>query len=158
MLGVRPEHIRLDDTAAGAAGWWQTEYFGAHWVVDGRDARRRGKGGGTETIVSRARRNGWIASRAERIVLFDMATERLLARKRRASIGRRFCAMASLTLSALGKRFGAGARSTTSICRSPTGEFFVLLGPSGAGKTTTLRLIAGLETPDAGRSRWTVST
>ena len=33
------------------------------------------------------------------------------------------------------------------------GEFFVLLGPSGAGKTTTLRLVAGLETPDAGRVR-----
>ena len=31
------------------------------------------------------------------------------------------------------------------------GEFFVLLGPSGCGKTTTLRMIAGLETPSAGR-------
>jgi len=30
------------------------------------------------------------------------------------------------------------------------GEFFSLLGPSGCGKTTTLRLIAGFETPDAG--------
>jgi ABC-type Fe3+/spermidine/putrescine transport system ATPase subunit len=30
------------------------------------------------------------------------------------------------------------------------GEFFSLLGPSGCGKTTTLRLLAGLETPDAG--------
>lgn len=30
------------------------------------------------------------------------------------------------------------------------GEFFVLLGPTGAGKTTTLRVLAGLEKPDAG--------
>jgi spermidine/putrescine transport system ATP-binding protein len=31
------------------------------------------------------------------------------------------------------------------------GEFFSVLGPSGSGKTTTLRLIAGFETPDSGR-------
>ncbi len=31
------------------------------------------------------------------------------------------------------------------------GEFFALLGPSGCGKTSLLRLIAGFETPDAGR-------
>ena len=31
------------------------------------------------------------------------------------------------------------------------GEFFSLLGPSGCGKTTTLRMIAGFETPDEGR-------
>lgn len=31
------------------------------------------------------------------------------------------------------------------------GEFFVIVGPSGIGKTTLLRLIAGLERPDAGR-------
>src|SRR5215475_2678324 len=31
-----------------------------------------------------------------------------------------------------------------------SGTFFTLLGPSGCGKTTTLRCIAGLETPDQG--------
>ena len=33
------------------------------------------------------------------------------------------------------------------------GEFFVIVGPSGIGKTTTLRLIAGLETADHGTIR-----
>ena len=33
----------------------------------------------------------------------------------------------------------------------PAGEVVALLGPSGSGKTTLLRIIAGLETPDAGR-------
>jgi iron(III) transport system ATP-binding protein len=32
----------------------------------------------------------------------------------------------------------------------PEGKLFTLLGPSGCGKTTTLRCIAGLETPDSG--------
>jgi len=35
----------------------------------------------------------------------------------------------------------------------PDGKLFTLLGPSGCGKTTTLRCIAGLETPDAGEIR-----
>ncbi len=33
----------------------------------------------------------------------------------------------------------------------PAGQFFALLGPSGCGKTTTLRIVAGLETPTQGR-------
>jgi len=32
----------------------------------------------------------------------------------------------------------------------PKGSFFALLGPSGCGKTTTLRMVAGLETPSSG--------
>ncbi|NYE21506.1 ABC transporter ATP-binding protein [Microbacterium immunditiarum] len=38
--------------------------------------------------------------------------------------------------------------------RIEEGEFLVLLGPSGCGKTTTLRCIAGLETPDGGTLRF----
>lgn len=33
------------------------------------------------------------------------------------------------------------------------GEFFAMLGPSGCGKTTTLRMIAGFETPTSGAIR-----
>ena len=55
-----------------------------------------------------------------------------------------------LALDRVSKRFGeVGAVDSVSlsICR---GEVFTLLGPSGCGKTTTLRLVAGLEHPDAG--------
>jgi len=38
------------------------------------------------------------------------------------------------------------------------GEFLVLLGPSGCGKTTTLRCLAGLETPNAGRVEFGTTT
>ncbi|WMS45282.1 ABC transporter ATP-binding protein (plasmid) [Acuticoccus sp. MNP-M23] len=43
----------------------------------------------------------------------------------------------------------AGVRDVS--LRIPRGAFVVLLGPSGCGKSTTLRLLAGLEDPDAGR-------
>src|SRR5437868_3130349 len=60
-------------------------------------------------------------------------------------------AMAELRLANVGKRFGAVQAVDGLSLDMPSGEFFVLLGPSGAGKTTTLRLVAGLERPDAGR-------
>lgn len=59
--------------------------------------------------------------------------------------------MAAIDLSGLGRSFGAVHAVDGLDLRIEDGEFFVLLGPSGAGKTTTLRLIAGLERPDRGR-------
>jgi spermidine/putrescine transport system ATP-binding protein len=55
-----------------------------------------------------------------------------------------------LVLRGLTKRFGAFvAVNDLDLC-VPKGSFFALLGPSGCGKTTTLRMVAGLETPSAG--------
>jgi len=48
------------------------------------------------------------------------------------------------------KRFGKVVAVDDLSLEVGKGEFFVLLGPSGCGKTTTLRIIAGLETPDRG--------
>ena len=58
--------------------------------------------------------------------------------------------MADLRLAGVGKRFGAVQAVRDLSLDIASGEFIVLLGPSGAGKTTTLRLVAGLERPDAG--------
>ena len=59
--------------------------------------------------------------------------------------------MAEVILSDVSKRFGRVAAVTRMSLAVGDGELVVLLGPTGAGKTTTLRLIAGLETPDEGR-------
>jgi multiple sugar transport system ATP-binding protein len=61
--------------------------------------------------------------------------------------------MASIELDGISKSFGAVAALGGISLDVADGEFFVLLGPSGAGKTTTLRIIAGLERPDAGNVR-----
>ena len=49
------------------------------------------------------------------------------------------------------KRFGDQAAVDGGSLDIEAGEFFALLGPSGCGKTTLMRLLAGFETPDAGR-------
>jgi iron(III) transport system ATP-binding protein len=58
--------------------------------------------------------------------------------------------MPLLSLKNLSKRFDKTAAVTDVSLDVERGEFFGLLGPSGCGKTTTLRMIAGLEQPDAG--------
>ncbi len=59
-------------------------------------------------------------------------------------------AMANVVLRHVSKRFGQNKAVRDLSLAINHGEFVVLLGPSGAGKTTTLRLITGLERPDAG--------
>ncbi|MEM8656167.1 MAG: ABC transporter ATP-binding protein [Pseudomonadota bacterium] len=58
--------------------------------------------------------------------------------------------MAEVQLSGVSKSFKATNAVIDMDLTIPDGAFVVLLGPTGAGKTTTLRLIAGLEKPDAG--------
>jgi multiple sugar transport system ATP-binding protein len=58
--------------------------------------------------------------------------------------------MADLRLAGVSKHFGSQPAVSGLNIDIASGEFVVLLGPSGAGKTTTLRLVAGLEKPDAG--------
>ena len=51
----------------------------------------------------------------------------------------------------ISKRFGALAVLSALDLEIRAGEFFTFLGPSGCGKSTLLNLIAGIESPDAGR-------
>ncbi len=57
----------------------------------------------------------------------------------------------AIELESVSKRFGRHAAVDDVSIAIQEGEFFSLLGPSGCGKTTTLRMIAGFESPDAGR-------
>jgi multiple sugar transport system ATP-binding protein len=58
--------------------------------------------------------------------------------------------MTNLTLQNISKRFRNVTALSDVSFEVNDGEFFVLLGPTGAGKTTTLRVIAGLEKQDEG--------
>jgi len=59
--------------------------------------------------------------------------------------------MATVKLENITKRFGDLIALDDVTLDIRDGEFFVLLGQTGAGKTTTLRCIAGLDRPEAGR-------
>jgi multiple sugar transport system ATP-binding protein len=58
--------------------------------------------------------------------------------------------MAHVELRSITKKFRRHTALSDLSLDVGDGEFFVLLGPTGAGKTTTLRLIAGLDPPDSG--------
>ncbi|VVE68499.1 aliphatic sulfonate ABC transporter ATP-binding protein [Pandoraea captiosa] len=60
-------------------------------------------------------------------------------------------AAGGLRIDAVGKRYGARSVLSDFSLTIPRGGFAAIVGRSGCGKSTLLRLIAGLETPDAGR-------
>ena len=58
--------------------------------------------------------------------------------------------MAEVVLKSISKKFGDNTALQNVSMTIPNGSFVVLLGPTGAGKTTTLRIVSGLDKPDAG--------
>ena len=61
--------------------------------------------------------------------------------------------MSSISLSGVSKFWGDAVGVKDLSLDIEDKEFLVLLGPSGCGKTTTMRMVAGLETPSAGTIR-----
>ena len=59
--------------------------------------------------------------------------------------------MARVKIENVSINFGTTAALSNINFEVKNSEFFILLGPTGAGKTTTLRLISGLERPDSGK-------
>lgn len=60
----------------------------------------------------------------------------------------------AVELDGVSKRYGPTTAVEDVSVSIDDGEFFTLVGPSGCGKTTTLRLIAGFETPTGGTIRF----
>lgn len=60
----------------------------------------------------------------------------------------------ALEIRGISKSFGRYPALTNVSLQARDKEFLALLGPSGSGKTTLLRVLAGLETPDAGEVRF----
>ena len=150
LIARRPARRRCSSRARRAAGYVPVEAhiiepLGAYDIVDLKlgDAvpagphRQRLRRASPATWCGRARRGA----------------DAFLRRRHRRRAGMPGSALTwpHVRLDHVSKHFGAPPRverlSTSTIA---DGEFFVLLGPTGAGKTTTLRLIAGLEKPDAG--------
>ncbi|SDW14788.1 ABC transporter ATP-binding protein [Roseicitreum antarcticum] len=59
--------------------------------------------------------------------------------------------MAEVALRGVSKSFGGDVALDDVTMTIPDGSFVVLLGPTGAGKTTTLRMVSGLDVPDRGQ-------
>ena len=55
-----------------------------------------------------------------------------------------------IQLSGLSKSFGSSQAVDNIDLAIEEGAFVAIMGPSGCGKTTTLRMLAGLDTPDKG--------
>ena len=146
VLGARPEHIRFEDSSSLRGEVFGAEYLGTTQIVTVTTGRGRLKARLPANVKVRAGEQVGLAFVGERLSIFDRRFGP--GDPHRASRGSRpWLTSPSADVT---KRF----RSLTAVDRLSLdiadGEFVVLLGPTGAGKTTTLRLVAGLEKADDG--------
>jgi len=78
VLGIRPEHIRLDDTGSIAGRVVHSEYFGSHWIIHVATAAGALKVHGGKQARPAEGENVRLSFHTARIVLFDDRTEKLL--------------------------------------------------------------------------------
>ena len=139
LRAVRPGYVRIEAHII--------EPLGAYDIVDlkvgGQFLRARTASGFVPR--GRRRRSGRSSTRP-RLHFFDPAHGPVRSNLRLGELRWRHVRLDGVT-----KSFGAHTAVADLTLEIDDGEFFVLLGPTGAGKTTTLRLIAGLEKPNAGR-------
>jgi ABC-2 type transport system ATP-binding protein len=64
----------------------------------------------------------------------------------------------AISVKGLAKRFGGKTVVGDFAIEVPRGAIFGFLGPNGSGKTTTIRMLCGLLTPDAGEAAASAST
>ena len=145
-LGVRPENVWFTDASALRGRVIGAEYLGTTQIVTVTTGNGRLKARLPSRKAVRVGEMVGLELRPDRLSLFD-ATSGQGCRPRFMQEE----AMAEVALVEVSKSFG-GVEAVRGLSLSIAhGEFVVLLGPTGAGKTTTLRLIAGLERPDQGK-------
>ena len=146
VLGVRPEHIRFSDAAPIRGRIFGAEYLGTTQIVTVDTEQGRVK---ARLASSAAVQIGETVGLAFQLRLLGIVR----CAKRQSNPDSKPWEQQLWLMSACG--VSASALAAVEAVRDLSltindGEFVVLLGPSGAGKTTTLRLISGLERPDNG--------
>jgi ABC-type sugar transport system ATPase subunit len=145
LLGVRPEHVRLRGADQGCLGGRVPRSSTSARTGSPRIHTEAGAVKVAGGQVQPARARGPCRAWTSPPIAWCCSTPRAsgCCRAPPPSPMLRGCAMASFSLHGLSKRFGAVQALADISLDVADGEFFVLLGQSGAGKTTTLRVIAG---------------
>ncbi len=147
VLGVRPEAVLVSREAA--AGHVPVEAhiiepLGAYDIVDLRIGNEFLRARTASGFVGKPGDTVWAKLDENQTHFFEFQ------KRRRHQCEARRVEMAQIKLDRVTKTFGGATALRDLSLDIADGEFFVLLGPTGAGKTTTLRLIAGLEKPTSG--------
>ena len=146
-LGVRPEHIRFDDASELRGAVFGAEYLGTTQIVavETADGMVKARVPADVAVQHRRARSAWRSTARG----CRCSTRRPAGRSAPRSTTE--ARMADVRLERRQQALRRRSRRSRDLdLHIADGEFVVLLGPTGAGKTTTLRLIAGLEKPEPG--------